>query len=75
MGKVYNCDTVSKLAAKNSKDYKSQLEEAAAKRKEEAPPPPKKEWYQDDKFGGATPKEINKMSRNQQVRYIMEGRK
>jgi putative FmdB family regulatory protein len=74
MTKVNNIDTVGKLADKNSKKYKSQIDEAAAKHKEENPSP-EAPWYHNQKFGGATPKEINKMSKQQQFKYIMEGRK
>lgn len=74
MAKVNNVDTIGKLAAKNSKENKSQMEEAAAKSREENPEP-KQPWYNNPKYGGATPKEINKMTPAQQRRYIMEGKK
>ena len=69
---VKNIDTIGKLADHNSKVNKNQIEEAAHAQREANPEPPKP-WYH--KHGNATPKEINKMNKQQQIRYIMEGRK
>ena len=52
--------------------YLGVIAEAEAKKRESTPEAPKA-WY--DKYGTATPKEINKMTPQQKTRYIMEGRK
>jgi len=73
MAKVNTIDTVGKLADHNSKVNKNKLEEEAHKKSEANPTI--KSWYQNPKYGSATHKEINKMTPQQQHRYIMEGRK
>lgn len=71
---VKNTNTIGQLADQNAKLNKSKIAEGEAKKKEETPQAPKV-WYEDSKYGGATSKEINKMTPQQQKRYIMEGRK
>lgn len=74
MAKVNNIDTIGKLADHNSKINKNKMAEEAHKKREDNPEPAKP-WYHKPKYGGATSKEINKMTPQQQTRYIMEGRK
>ncbi len=70
---VKKVETIGQLANKNTKANKTRIAEAAAKKREETPEEPKT-WV--DKYGGdATSKEINKMSPNQKLRYVMEGKK
>jgi len=71
---VKNVNTIGKLADKNAKINKTQINEMQHKKKESTVEAPKA-WYKDDKFGTATPKEINKMSTEQKTKYIMEGKK
>jgi putative FmdB family regulatory protein len=69
---VLKVETIGQLADKNSKINKSQIEEQAA-RKKESEPPVENRWY--DKYCTATSKEVNKMSDNQKMKYIMRGEK
>lgn len=71
---VKNINTIGQLADHNTKLNKTQIAEAEAKKQEETPQAPKV-WYENPKYGGATSKEINKMTPQQQTRYIMEGKK
>lgn len=71
-GFVSGSNTIGSLADKNAKVNKSKISEAQHKKREATPEAPKA-WY--DKYGTATPKEINKMTPQQKTRYIMEGRK
>ena len=71
---VRNVNTIGQLADQNAKLNKTKIAEAEAKKKEETPQAPKA-WYEDSKYGGATSREINKMTSQQQKRYIMEGKK
>lgn len=71
-GFVSGSETIGGLADKNAKNNKNQIAEEEAK-KRESEPPKQTTWY--DKYGTATPKEINKMTPQQKTRYIMEGRK
>jgi putative FmdB family regulatory protein len=71
-GFVSGSETIGGLADKNARENKSKIAEAEAKKRESTPQAPKA-WY--DKYGTATPKEINKMTPQQKTRYIMEGRK
>lgn len=64
-------DTIGSLADKNTKKYKSQINEhEAAKR--ESQPQAEKPWGHEHMT--KTSKEINKMTPAQKTRYIMEGR-
>jgi hypothetical protein len=74
MAKVNSIDTIGKLADQNAKKYKSEIEEVRHMQ-EEANPTPKSPWYHNPKYGGASGREINKMTNEQKRRYIMEGRK
>jgi len=63
-------DTIGGLADKNTKKYKSQINEMEAikresKKKEDKP------WYH--KQGNKSLKEINNMTKGQKAKYIMEG--
>jgi putative FmdB family regulatory protein len=69
---VKGVNTIGSLADHNSRVHKNQIEENAHAQREANPEPPKP-WYH--KHGNATSKEINKMNKQQQIRYIMEGRK
>jgi len=75
-GGIHGCmagsDTIGGLADKNARLNKNKIAEAEHKKRESTPEAPKA-WY--DKYGTATPKEINKMTPQQKTRYIMEGRK
>ena len=71
-GFVSGSETIGGLADKNARENKNKIAEAEAKKRESIPEAPKA-WY--DKYGTATPKEINKMTPQQKTRYIMEGRK
>ncbi len=75
-GGIHGCmassDTIGSLADKNARINKNKIAEEEHK-KREAAPPKQTAWY--DKYGTATPKEINKMTPQQKTRYIMEGRK
>jgi len=71
---VKKVETIGQLEEHNNKKYKSQINEAQAKKREETPQAPR-EWFQDPKYGGASSQDINKMSKQQKARYIMEGRK
>lgn len=68
---VKDIKTIGQLADANSKKYKTQLAEADAKKQEDTRV--EKPWYH--KHGDATTKEINKMNKNQKLKYIMEGKK
>jgi hypothetical protein len=68
---VKEIKTVGQLADANAKKYKSILNEADAKKQEETKV--EKPWYQ--KNAQATSKEINKMTKKQKQKYIMEGKK
>jgi putative FmdB family regulatory protein len=70
-GFMAGSETIGGLADKNSKKYKSQINEAQAM-KRESQPQPEKPWGHEHMTKGA--KEINKMSAAQKQRYIMEGR-
>lgn len=74
MAKVNKIDTIGKLADYNGKINKNKLQEEAHKKSEENPAP-EKPWYRNSKYGNATSSEINRMTPQQQHRYIMEGRK
>ena len=63
--------TVGSIADKNTKRDRNKINEEHHK-KLESNPQPKKHWYQEQ--GNKTRKEINKMTTEQQKRYIMEGR-
>jgi putative FmdB family regulatory protein len=67
---VKSVDTIGQLADKNWKDmgsYKrSEIAEKSKSQKQESPL---------QKFGTATPKEINKMTQEQRNRYIITGEK
>ena len=71
-GFVSGSETIGSLADKNARINKNKIAEEEHK-KSEAAPPKQTAWY--DKYGTATPKEINKMTPQQKTRYIMEGRK
>jgi putative FmdB family regulatory protein len=64
-------NTVGSLADKNTKKYKSQINEMEAAKKE-LQPQPEKPWGHEHMT--KTSKEINKMTSEQKTRYIMEGR-
>lgn len=73
-GSVRSINTIGQLADHNTKKNRSMIEEAAAKKFEETPKAPEA-WYENKKYtGGVTIKDINKMSKQQQFRYIMEGK-
>jgi putative FmdB family regulatory protein len=72
---VKNIKTVGQLADANAKKNKNKLNEIASKKKEETQQEPKP-WYHDPKYGeNASNKEINKMTKEQKIRYVMEGKK
>lgn len=71
-GFVSGSNTIGSLADKNARVNKNKIAEAEHIKRESTPEAPKA-WY--DKYGTATPKEINKMTPQQKTRYIMEGRK
>jgi putative FmdB family regulatory protein len=71
---VKSVKTIGQLADKNYEDNKSKINEAIAKKNEETPQAPTA-WHQNPKYGNASSKDINKMNRQQQIRYIMEGKK
>lgn len=71
-GSVVGYNTIGSVGDRNYKRDKNKLDEEAHKKREATPEAPKV-WY--DKYGTATPKEINKMTPQQKTRYIMEGRK
>lgn len=71
---VRDVKTIGQLADKNAKVNQSKINEMKHKKQESTAEVPKP-WYKNDKFGTATPKEINKMSTEQKTKYIMEGRK
>lgn len=73
-GSVVGCNTIGSIGDKNYKRDKNKLQEEEHKKREDNPEPPKS-WYQNDKYGNATSKELNKMTPKQRTRYIMEGRK
>lgn len=64
--------TVGQLAEHNTKKMGSKLTEEYAKKKEAEPQKP---WYHNPKLGGATRKEINKMTIEQKRKYILKGQK
>jgi len=63
-------DTVGSIADKNTRRDRNKLNEEHHK-KLESTPQHKKHWYETQ--GNKTRKEINKMTPEQQKRYIMEG--
>jgi putative FmdB family regulatory protein len=71
-GFVSGSETIGGLADKNARENKNKIAEAEAKKRESTPEAPKA-WH--DKYGNATPKEINKMTQQQKTKYIMGGRK
>lgn len=71
-GHMSGSETIGSIADKNARINKNKIAEAEHKKRESTPEAPKA-WY--DKYGTATPKEINKMTPQQKTRYIMEGRK
>ena len=71
---VKNSDTIGGRADKNTRENKNQIEEISHKKMENKPSPKeKKPWYA--KEGNATSQEINAMTKKQQAKYIMEGKK
>lgn len=71
---VKDVKTIGQLADKNAKLNRTKISEANSKKKE-SEPQQEQPWYQNAKYGSASFKEINKMSNEQKVKYIMEGRK
>jgi len=71
-GHIAGSETIGGLADKNARLNKNKISEAEHK-KRESEAPKETAWF--DKYGTATPKEINKMTPQQKTRYIMEGRK
>jgi len=63
-------NTIGSLAEKNTKKYKSQINEMEAA-KRESQPSVEKPWHHE--HGSKSMKEINKMSEAQKVKYIREG--
>lgn len=63
--------TVGQLAEHNTKKMGSKLSEEYEKNK----PSSKKQWYQDEKLGDASRKEINKMTPAQKKKYVLTGKK
>ena len=69
---VKNCNTIGKLADKNTKENSNKINEMSEKsngNKSSAPKP----WYH--KNATASNKEINSMTNKQKANYIMEGKK
>lgn len=58
--------TIGQLADRNATKNKSQINEIESQNKK-----PEKQWYQK---GSASRRDINKMTREQKQRYIMEGK-
>ncbi len=69
---VREVKTIGQLADANTKKYRSQLNEEDAKKKESQKE--QKPWYI-NKDTTASTKEINNMTKEQQKKYIMEGKK
>lgn len=69
--KVVDIKTVGQLADVNTKKYKSKLDEEAAKKNEESKI--EKPWYHSS--NAPSTKEINKMTKEQKKKYIIEGKK
>lgn len=68
---VKDIRTVGQLAEYNTKKMGSKLQEEADKNKK----PEQKPWYQSSKYGSASLKEINKMTKEQKKKYILGGDK
>jgi putative FmdB family regulatory protein len=74
-GCVKKVDTVGKLADVNASKNRNKIAEDQAKKLEETPLEPKP-WHHNPEYGCiANHKEINKMTQQQKIRYIMEGKK
>ena len=69
---VKNSNTICGIADKNATTNKSKIQEEQHK-KLESTPKEDKPWYQTQ--GSATSKEINGMTKKQQAKYIIEGKK
>tara|TARA_R110000796_G_scaffold88809_5_gene191673 strand:+ start:250 stop:603 length:354 start_codon:yes stop_codon:yes gene_type:complete len=69
---VKNSNTIGGLADKNAQVNKGKIKEDFNK-KSESKPVENKPWYQ--KEGSANSSEINNMTKKQQAKYIMEGKK
>lgn len=69
--KVVDIKTIGQLAEVNGKKYKSKLEEEAAKKNEESKV--ERPWYHSS--SAPDRKEINKMTKQQKKKYIIEGKK
>jgi len=65
---VRDVKTIGQLADKNSKENKSKIQEIEAQKPKKQTP-----WYHN--AGGASPQEINKMTKKQKKDYIMKGKK
>lgn len=70
-GFMAGSETIGGLADKNTKKYKTQINEMEALKKE-SQPQPVKPWGHEHMT--KTNKEINKMTPQQKTKYIMEGR-
>jgi hypothetical protein len=68
---VNDIRTIGQLAEFNTKKMGSQLAEEYEKNKK----PETKQWYQHNKYGDATRKQINSMTPEQKKKYIIEGKK
>jgi putative FmdB family regulatory protein len=69
---VKNTNTIGGLADKNTQANKGKISEILHK-EAESKPVESKPWYQ--KEGSANSSEINKMTKKQKAKYIMEGKK
>ena len=69
---VKNTNTIGGLADKNAQANKHKISESLHK-KSESKPTESKPWYH--KEGSANSSEINKMTKKQKAKYIMEGKK
>ena len=68
---VKNANTIGTLADRNAKNNKSLIQENKHKASEDKPTEPKA-WY--DKHKSATNKEVQKMTKEQKSKYIIEGK-
>jgi putative FmdB family regulatory protein len=69
---VRNVSTIGQLAEYNTKRAGGRLEEERVKQLEENPPKQDKPWFTE---GAPSRKEINKMTKEKQKKYIMTGEK